>query len=40
LKQKGDDESLFVAAMLEKNRDLLCGPASDNEYGKSTATLL
>jgi hypothetical protein len=39
LKSKGDPTSLRVAALLEANRSILCGPIVDNEYGSSGATL-
>ena len=39
LKSKGDPISLRIAALLEANRSILCGPIVDNEYGSSGATL-
>jgi len=39
LKSKGDPTCLRLAALLEANRCLLCGPLVDNEYGSSGATL-
>jgi hypothetical protein len=39
LKGKGDTVSLNLAALLEMNRDLLCGPTVDNEFGSAAAKL-
>lgn len=39
LKSMGDPTSLRLAALLETNRSILCGPLVDNEYGSSGATL-
>jgi hypothetical protein len=39
LKTLGDAASLYAAAMLEKNRDMLRSPATGSEYGDATAKL-
>jgi hypothetical protein len=39
LQANGDDASLRAAAMLEKNRDMLCGPQTGPEYGAQDARL-
>jgi hypothetical protein len=38
LTSNGDDTSLRLAALLETNRDMLCGPSVNNEYGTAEST--
>jgi hypothetical protein len=37
---EGTETSLYIASMLAKNRDMLCGPGVDNVYGKALARLV
>jgi hypothetical protein len=39
LVSEGTDESLFIASMLETNKDMLCAPSVDSAYGSTGATL-
>lgn len=36
---EGTDESLYIASMLETNKDMLCAPSVDGAYGSTTAML-
>jgi hypothetical protein len=40
LRASGDEASLYAAAMLEKNRDMLCSPHTGGEYGDPSAKII